>query len=402
MSSVSNARTKTLTGTSRAEPVMRRAGRVSELARRATVLLTVVLLGLSQTACNEPQAAAAPRPVSVELLTLAPSEVRDTSEYLGNVVSRQNVSILPQVGGAIRQILVSPGETVKTGQVLIQVDARQETADLESARARQQSAQANMELARQSVERAAMLHAEGLATTQELEQAQAEAKAAEAAFHASKADVTGRQVQLQFHAVRAPFSGKLGDILVKVGSYVSPTTPLTTLTQSQALEVHVTVPPKRARAIGPDTRLELLDAEGEVALTAPIHFVAPDADPRTQLVDVIAVFDNSIDIRPSELVRTRIVYGSRQAVQVPALSVVRQSGQAFVFALESGEQGSIVRRKPVQLGDLGEHSYPVIKGLVAGDQIAVSSLQALRDGALVTPKPSPAAAASAPADTLQR
>src|SRR5690606_30381448 len=156
MSSVSNARTKTLKGTSRAEPVMRRAGRVSEVARRAAVLLTVVLLGLSQTACNEPQAAAAPRPVSVELLTLAPSEVRDTSEYLGNVVSRQNVSILPQVGGAIRQILVSPGETVKTGQVLIQVDARQETADLESARARQQSAQANMELARQSVERAAM------------------------------------------------------------------------------------------------------------------------------------------------------------------------------------------------------------------------------------------------------
>src|SRR5690606_2180123 len=236
---------------------------------------------------------------------------------------------------------------------------------LASAQARQQSAQANLELAKQSVERAAMLHAEGLATTQELEQAQAESKAAEAAYHASRADVSGRRVQLQFHAVRAPFSGELGDVLVKVGEYVSPTTPLTTLTQSEMLEVHVTVPPKRARAIGPKTRLELLGSQGEVLLTAPVHFVAPDADPRTQLVDVSAMFQNNIGIRPSELVRTRIVYGQRQALQVPALAVVRQSGQAFVFALENSERGDVVRRRPVTLGSLGEWAYPVEKGLKA-------------------------------------
>src|SRR5690606_38468656 len=208
------------------------------------------LVAAVQVGCKEPAAVAAPRPVAVELLTLAPTELRDTAEYLGNVVSRQDVTLLPQVDGAARQVLAKPGEPVKEGQSLIEIDARQESADLASAQARQQPAQANLEHAKQSVERAAMLHAEGQATTQELEQAQAEARAAEAACHAAKADVSGRRVQVQFHAVRAPFSGKLGDILVKVGSYVTPTTPVTTITQSDLLEVHVNVPPKRARAIG--------------------------------------------------------------------------------------------------------------------------------------------------------
>ena len=272
-----------------------------------------------------------------------------------------------------------------------------------------------------------MLHAEGLATTQELEQAQAEAKAAEAAYHASRADVSGRRVQLQFHAV--PFAREYGGLLDNRsfgGAQVSRTfyargqtgqqlllgayqqmmhqVQLGTVklhTQSEMLEVHVTVPPKRARAIGPNTRLELLGSQGEILLTAPVHFVAPGADPRTQLVDVIAMFQNNIGIRPSELVRTRIVYGQRQALQVPALAVVRQSGQAFVFALENSERGDVVRRRPVTLGSLGEWAYPVEKGLKAGDQIAVSSLQALRDGALVVPKRGPEAAAVSPLEQSQ-
>ena len=126
--------------------------------------------------------------------------------------------------------------------------------------------------------------------------------------------------------------------------------------------------------------------------------VAPQTDPRTQLVDVKAIFENALGLRPAELVRTRIVYSTRQALQVPPLAVVWQSGQGFVFVVAEKEGKTIVERRPVGLGPLGETSYPVEKGLAAGDRIAVSQLQKLRDGApvVVKPEPSPTQAAVPP------
>ena len=183
----------------------------------------------------------------------------------------------------------------------------------------------------------------------------------------------------------------MGDVLVRVGDYVTATTPLTSVAQSDVLEVSVAIPPERAREVKPQTPLEVLDREGKVVLSTTVYFVSPLADPRTQLVDVKAVFRNTVGLLPNEVVRTRLVYRVREALQVPALSVTRQSGQTFVFIVEEKEGKTVVARRPVTLGALGEQSYVVDKGVVAGDRIAVSSLQALRDGMAVRLKAPPKA-----------
>jgi RND family efflux transporter MFP subunit len=327
-----------------------------------------------------------PPPREVEVLTIEPSEVRDTGEYLGSVVSRQSVSILPQVTGYIRKIVVEPGQQVKVGDVIVELDARQETAALASAQARLQAAASSAELATKTLQRTQALHLEGLVTSQELDRAEAEAKAGEAASAAASAAVAESRVNLQFHAVRAPFAGTVGDVLVRLGDYVAASTPLTSITQGDHLEVSMLIPPDRARTVAVGTPVELLDHDGKVQLETSLYFVAPEADRHTQLVDVRAMFPNSVRLRPSELVRVRIVYGESQALQVPVLSVVRQSGQPFVFVVEQKPNGAIVSRQPITLGLLGDQSYVVEKGLTAGDQIAVSSLQALRDGAPIKAK----------------
>jgi len=101
------------------------------------------------------------------------------------------------------------------------------------------------------------------------------------------------------------------------------------------------------------------------------------------------VFENSVGLRPNELVRTRLIYGVREALQVPALAVTRQSGQTFVFGVNEKDGKTVVFRKPVTLGPLGETSFVVEAGLSEGDRIATSSLQALRDGAPIKPRPAP-------------
>jgi RND family efflux transporter MFP subunit len=364
-----------------------------------TMMKTVwsaALLAVVAGCSGKSQAPAAPSPREVEVVTLAPREVRDTGEYLGSLLSRQSVTVLPQVAGYVRRIHVRPGQKVEEGAPLLEVDAREESAALDSAQAQHSSAQVNLDLARRTAARTEALYQEGLASAQELERAQSQVEAAEASSRSSAAQVTQRQVQLQYHLVRAPFAGTVGDVLVRQGDFVSATTQLTSVAQADALEVSVAVPAARARAIKPDTALEVLDAQGKVLLTSSVFFVAPQADPRTQLVEVKAAFRNSVGLRPSELVRARIVYSTRDALQIPALAVVRQSGQAFAMVVQDKDGKTVVERRPITLGPLGDMAYVVEGGLKEGDRVAVSSMQALRDGMPVKPKSAPEAAARAP------
>jgi len=375
--------------------------RVRPLEACVTGLWAVALV-TGAMGCGGQSAAkpAAPPPREVEVLTLAPSQTRDTGEYLGTLTSRQSVNVVPQVAGYVRRIHVTPGQKVEAGAPLLEVDARQETAALESAQAQRSSAQAALDLAQQTRERTEALYKEGLVSAQELERARSQTETTEAAARAASAQVSQRQVQLQYYAVRAPFAGTMGDVLVRVGDYVGATTPLTSVAQADALEVSVAVPSERARSLQPDTPIELLDANGKVVLTSTVFFIAPQADPRTQLVELKAAFRNTVGLRPNELMRARLIYSTRNALQVPALAVVRQSGQPFVFALQDKEGKTVVERRPIKLGPLGEQTYVVESGLREGDRIAVSSLQLLRDGAPVKVKgaPPPVVGAGSPAD----
>ncbi|WP_044900672.1 efflux RND transporter periplasmic adaptor subunit [Myxococcus stipitatus] len=359
------------------------------MALKMTLWSTALLVAAG---CGgKPPPPAAPPPREVQVLTLAPSEVRDTSEYLGSLLSRQNITVLPQVAGYVRRIHVKPGQKVEAGATLLEVDSRTETAALDSAQAQQSSAEVNKELARRTFARTEALYKEGLASAQEMEQGRAQLEASEAAARSAAAQVAQRQVQLQFHAVRAPFAGTVGDVLVRLGDFVGATTPLTSIAQADVLEVSVSLPSERARSLKPDTVLEVLDSKGQVLLTSPLFFVAPQADPRTQLVEVKAAFQNTVGLRPSELVRARIVYSKRDALQLPALAVVRLSGQPFAMVVQEKEGKTVVERRPITLGSLGEMAYVIESGLKQGDRVAVSSLQALRDGMAVKVKSSDAA-----------
>ncbi|WP_408891485.1 efflux RND transporter periplasmic adaptor subunit [Myxococcus faecalis] len=353
------------------------------MKRLWSVALWVVL------GCSGKKAApAAPEPREIDVVTVAPREVRDTGEYLGSLLSRQSVTVLPRVDGYVRRIHVRPGQHVESGAPLLEVDSRVETAALDGAQAQLSSARVELELARRTLTRTQALRQEGLASAQELESTQARVEAAQATERAASAQVAQRQVQLQFHVIRAPFAGTVDDVLAREGDFVTASTPLTRVAQAEILEVSVSVPSHRARSLKPDTVMEVLDAKGAVLLTSPLFFVAPQADPRTQLVEVKAAFQNTQGLRPSELVRARLVYSVRDALQIPALAVVRQSGQPFALVVREKDGATVVERRLITLGALGERSYVVEQGLETGERVAVSFLQALRDGAPVKVKAS--------------
>jgi RND family efflux transporter MFP subunit len=365
---------------------------------RSLILTTIAGLFMCAACQGKSSAPGKPPPApprEVDVVVVQPQEARVTGEYLGSLLSRASLTVLPQVAGYVRKIHVKPGQTVAASAPIVEVDSREESAALVSASAQAESAKASLALAEQSRARVEALHREGLATAQELDQRRADVAAAQAAVRAAGAQVSQRQVAVGNHVVRAAVPGVVGDVQVRLGDYVTATTRLTTIAGEQGgLELTVGVPATRARGLAKDVPVELLGEDGTVLLTSPAFFVSPEADPRTQLVAVKAIFKEDIGLRPSELVRARVVYSVGTALQVPALAVVRQSGSAFVFVVVEREGKLAVERRLVQLGALGPKGYIVDKGLSPGDRVAVSSIQMLRDGAAVTIKP--AAPAGAP------
>jgi RND family efflux transporter MFP subunit len=354
----------------------------------------VVVLALA--ACGGKKSSEAPqqgaqganRALPVEVLALKPGEVRDTQEYLGQLISRRGVELRPQVTGNVRSIRVRPGEQVKQGQVLLVVDPRRERAGLQAAQAEHASAVANREYARRARERAALLLKEGLMSRQDYDQAVAQAASAEANAHAAEAQIQSQQVQLGFFEVSAPFAGVVGAIPVKVGDYVTPETVLTRVDQSRALEVSVQVPVERAAQIEIGrTVVEVLNEQGEPMVSAPIFFVAPTPTGTTQLVEVKAAFENTVGLRAEQLVRARVVYDEHQALLLPTYAVSQLGSQAFAFTVVQADGGTVVQRQPVTLGRVQGNSYELVGGLDAGTQVAVSGVQLLKDGQPVQPKP---------------
>jgi RND family efflux transporter MFP subunit len=366
--------------------------------RRVASLFSVVLhlvsagapgvAAVAVAACGSAAKQAPPPapPREIEVLTMAPTEARTTGEYLGSMLSRASVNVLPQVAGYLRALHVKPGQRVLAGAPLVSIDAREPTAALASASAAADAAEARAALAVQSLRRTESMHAQGIASAQELDQARADEAAARAAVRAARATAAERQVELGYHVVRAAVPGTIGEVSARLGDYVTPTTKLTSIAGAAGLELTVGVPAGRARALADDAPIELLDADGKVLATSPAFYVAPEVDPRTQLVAVKAQFPATLGLRPAELVRARVVYATGSALQVPALAVVRQSGQAFVFVVGTREGKQVVERRAVQLGALSGKGFVVESGLAAGDRVAVSSIQLLRDGAPVTIK----------------
>jgi RND family efflux transporter MFP subunit len=144
--------------------------------------------------------------------------------------------------------------------------------------------------------------------------------------------------------------------------------------------------------------LQLLDDTGTVVAENPLTFIAPRADDATQSVLVKAELRNQPPaLRVMQYARARIVWSNDPALTIPVVAVNRLGGQYFVYVAESAGAGLVARQKPISVGEIVGDDYIVQTGLKAGEQIIVSNLQKIGDGAPVRAVSSDAPGAPAPA-----
>jgi multidrug efflux pump subunit AcrA (membrane-fusion protein) len=387
-------------------------------------LPVLLFLGLFAASCSsggEAQAGAFPPPL-VEVGKATSDLVREESDYMARFESRKSVTLSPRVGGIIRSINTMSGNAVGGGQVLIRIEASQQEAAVRSAavgiesrtrgidQARSQltaleadkiARESNVKLAKIQLDRTRSLQGKGVVSRQELDiaennhetavaslaainaqiktqkatiaQTQDEAKQAEAMLSEQKA-------QLRYYDISAPFAGVVGDIPVKVGDYVSPSTQLLTITVNQPMEAYIYVPVEKSTKLRDGMLVELVSPDGRDLGPSRVFFVAPGAEGQDQTVLIKAEYANSDGrIKVGEWGRARIVWSQDSGLWVPATAITRLASQEFVFLAKQENGQWSAHQVPVKLGNPTNSSFPVLEGITAEDEVIISGTQNLFD-----------------------
>jgi RND family efflux transporter MFP subunit len=359
--------------------------------KRIHFVLGFGLVGLAAVGCQKKEAAPAAgggagmqgMPVQTAAVTMAP--VPQTSEYVATIKSRRSATLMPQVMGVITKISVHSGDRVTEGQVLMEIDPRQQQATVESLRATERQKKALYDYNGIEVDRQRKLFEAGVTSRDTYDQAQQ-------SFANTKADyesaVQARKTQeqlLDYYTIRAPFDGVAGDVPVHVGDLVAPTNSppniLTTVDQIGDLEAYIYIPTERGAQVKQGLGVDLTDTAGNLIEKTKINFISPEVDTTTQGILVKAPVHSALEVmRTAQLVKARVIWNTVPMAVVPVLAVMRQGGQTFVFVAAQANGHLIAQQTAVTVGDTVGNNYSISSGLKAGDKVIVSSTQFLVNG----------------------
>ncbi|MGA8741888.1 MAG: efflux RND transporter periplasmic adaptor subunit [Terracidiphilus sp.] len=359
----------------------------------SALVIGLVVIGCQQGAQKVAQAGAGMQAMPVKTVAVSLQPVAQSNEYMATIKSRRSATILPQVSGLVTKILVRSGDRVKAGQVLMEIDPRQQQAMVASQGATERQKKAVYDYNTIELNRQKKLFAAGVTSRDALDQAQQAYDNSKADYEAALQTRNMQTEQLGYYTVRAPFDGVVGDIPVRVGDYVSPlvspSTVLTTVDQPGDLEAYIYLPTERSSQARMGLDVELYDTGGKLLEKSKIDFLSPQVDPNLQGILAKAPVHATPEImRNAQLIKARVIWSTKPMVVVPVLAVTRQAGQTFVFVARKQANGQfIAAQSPVTLGDTVGNTYSITSGLNAGDQVVVSSTQFLVNGMPVSPIP---------------
>ena len=266
----------------------------------------------------------------------------------------------------------------------MEIDSRlqqAQVASLESVRAQRE---VDVAYARQEADRSTKLLAAGAASQMDADRAANALKGAEAQLRTVDEQLRALRTDLAYYRVTAPAAGIVGDIPVREGDRVTKTTLLTTIDANAGLEVYLSIPVQQAPRLRLGLPVRLVDDNGSPVASQTINFISPSVDTGTQTVLAKTALPSSETFRTDQYVRAQVVWSTEPGLTIPLTSVVRINGQFFAFVAEPGEGGALVaRQRAVQLGPVIGNNYIVTGGLKAGDQLIVSGIQKIGDGAPV-------------------
>lgn len=386
-------------------------------------LLCFVLLASAACAEKKPPP---PPPPTVLVAPVARGDLPLFIEAVGTLDGYVNADIRARVKGYLRSQNYKDGSPVKEGQLLFTIEPEEYANSVSAANAalvRAVAAKANGQV---SLDRNQALAQQGLVSTQNVDNAVAQAADANGQVLSAQAALRQAQLDLSYTQIHAPVSGVAGLALVRVGNLVGQDGPTLLTTVSQLDPIRVNFPmseidyvrfPNRLKnlstrdiawaqkqfpkldakqtAEGDDPGIELLLADGSVYAHRGVLVSANrQVDPSTGTIQLQALFPNADGaLRPGQYGRVRIQREDqgKDALTVPEKALINVQGSYSVAVVGADHK---VKLRQVDLGPPSNGLRIVLKGLNEGETIVVDGIQKVTEGAAVNPKPAPAPVAA--------
>jgi RND family efflux transporter MFP subunit len=380
----------------------------------AVLLLAGVAVGvgrmLGERKAQQVQATAAPKAAAVlelaasDLLPVRRAELARALEVSGSLVAVNSAFVKARVAAEVKAVSVREGDSVRVGQVLVQLDTTEFDWRLRQAEQQAQAARSQLEIAQRTLQNSRSLVSQGFISATALENAVSTEAGAQATLQAAIAGVELARKARADATVSAPIAGQIAQRLVQPGERVPVDARLLEIVDLSRLELQASVAPENAGLlrVGATAQLKVDGIDGPVA--ARVVRINPSAQAGSRSVLAYLALQANPALRQGLFARGTIELERRQTLLLPLSAVRTDQAQPYALRLE----GTQVAQRALSLGQRGradgEEAVEVLQGLAEGDQVLIGSLGAVRDGATVrlgdikpvaAPADAPRAAASA-------
>ncbi|HDL5196101.1 TPA: efflux RND transporter periplasmic adaptor subunit [Mannheimia haemolytica] len=359
------------------------------------LIVFAAIVGLQKIGAMKKAEAAANIPEAVSEVTamqVTTQEWTPTISAVGYIRPNQGAMLSAETSGVVSRVLVTSGQRVKKGDLLVEFDSSVEIANLRASEAQLPNAKANLERYRNLI-------ASNSASKAEFDNAQSTYNQLLANIEALRATIKRRQIY-------APFSGLAGIVNVNVGQYITMGTEIVRVEDQSSMKVRFTLPQTNLEQISIGQKVTaVIDALPAQTFPAKIVAIDPAVDRLTGLINVEAVIEEGQEkLLSGMFARLNVALPTETGqIVVPQISIAYTMYGETVYVLQplSDEDKEMVNKMAVQNPSLdvnkmyrakqmevktadrkGNYSQ-LSKGVKAGDLIVTGGLQRLSNNALV-------------------
>jgi len=343
----------------------------------AVLLIALGFIKFKQVEMAVHAAAFQPPPEAVTTVVVQREHWPATMSVIGTMEAVHGVTVSADLPGTVAMIEFDSGKAVHAGDVLIELDTRQERAQLAAL-------EAQRDLAKVNFDRMQKLVNAGVISRMDFDQATAQQRSTEA-------NVAEIRATIERKTIRAPFTGILGIRKVNLGQYLAGGNPIVSLQSLNPIYVNVGVPQQAAGQVpvGSKLRITTENVAGKV-FTGTVTAIDSVIDEGTRNVQVQATLSNpGGELRPGMFVQVEVAVGaSRTVISLPAsaISYAPYGDSVYVVTDLKDPKGNSyrgVRQQFVKVEGSRGDQVGIVSGLNPGDEVVSSGVFKLRNGAAV-------------------
>ncbi|GAB4422595.1 MAG: efflux RND transporter periplasmic adaptor subunit [Thermodesulfovibrionales bacterium] len=315
----------------------------------------------------------------VTVTELHPSLVDEYYETSGTVKAKTISVIASRMMGTVTSLRVKDGDRVNAGQLIMTIDDRDVAQRVKAAEKAVEAAGLNRYLTDITYQRYKRLHDERAISQQEIDQIETQKKVADTEYERAKAGLTEAQVYHGFTRITSPTSGIVTEKKIDLGSMAVPGMPLMTVEDNSSFRIEANVDEGISGKIKLGMHVDvIIDSLGQ-QIKGRISEIVPAIDPMSRTF-LIKVDIKGSNLRSGLYAKVKIPAGKREAILVPAKTIVEKGQLTGVYAVDA--KGMITYRL-VRVGKHHNRNVEILSGINTGDRVITEGVERAVDGGIV-------------------